>query len=315
MFKIAGFSSLCAVTLWALTTGSAHAASAESAKCQAIRLSDVGWTDNQAVNGFANVILSGLGYKPTITILAMPVILEGLKNNDLDIHLDFWTPGADSLTDPYLNEGSVEKVQTYLTGAQYTLAVPTYLWNDGLKSFADIAKFKDRLQGKIYGIEAGNDGNETILKMIKSNKFDLGGFELVESSEQGMLSQLTHVEKDKQAIVFLGWSPHPMNTEHDFKYLTGGEEEFGAGSTAWLAARKGYTSECPNVASFLKNFGLTVDAMNVVMGYILNDNMTGDDAASRWLKDNPDVLDKWLAGVTTFEGEPGLQQVKSKLKN
>lgn len=313
MFKSASSISFSAVMLCVLGVGWAQAASGEPAKCQNIRLSDVGWTDNQAVNGFAGVILSSLGYKPGVTIVSMPVILEGLKNNDLDVHMDFWTPGADSLTDPYLKEGSVEKVQTYLTGAQYTLAAPTYLWNDGLKSFADIAKFKDRLGGKIYGIEAGNDGNETILKMIKENMFGLGDFKLVESSEQGMLSQVSHVEKSKEAIVFLGWSPHPMNTEHDFKYLSGGEELFGAGSTGWIAARKGYTAECPNVARFLKNFTLSIDAMNVVMGYIINDSMTGDDAALKWLRNNPEALNIWLADVNTFDGGPGLQQVTSKL--
>ena len=35
----------------------------------------------------------------------------------------------------------------------------TTLYDDGLKDFADIAKFKDQLDGKIYGIEPGNDGN------------------------------------------------------------------------------------------------------------------------------------------------------------
>ena len=63
-----------------------------------------------------------------------------------------------------------------LEGAKYTLAVPTYLYNEGLKSFADIAKFKDKLGGKIYGIEPGNDGNRLILDMIKDNKFGLKGF-------------------------------------------------------------------------------------------------------------------------------------------
>ena len=77
-----------------------------------------------------------------------------------------------------------------LDGAKYTLAVPTYTFDKGLKSFADIAKFKDGLNGKIYGIEPGNDGNRLILDMIKNDKFGLKGFELVESSEQGMLAQV-----------------------------------------------------------------------------------------------------------------------------
>lgn len=295
-------------------TTHADAGGKDPANCQVVRMSDVGWTDNQAVNGFAEGILSQLGYKPEISILAMPVLLESLKNKDLDVHLDFWTPGADSLTEPYLKDNSIEKVQVNLTGAQYTLAVPTYLWDEGLKTFSDIARFKDQLNKKIYGIEPGNDGNALILKMIKDNMFNLGDFELVESSEQGMLSQLTRMERNNEPIVFLGWSPHPMNEQHDFKYLPGGEELFGAGSSGWTAARAGFTKECPNVGRFITNLTLDIDMMNRVMGYILNDGMTGKDAAMKWLKANPAILDKWLAGVTTFDGKPAVESVRKMLE-
>ncbi len=36
-------------------------------------------------------------------------------------------------------------------------------------------------------------------------------------------------------------------------------------------------------------------------------------AAAAWLKQNPQQLDKWLAGVTTFDGKPGLPAVKTYL--
>jgi glycine betaine/proline transport system substrate-binding protein len=34
------------------------------------------------------------------------------------------------------------------------------------RALQDIAKFKDDLDGKIYGIEPGNDGNRLIIDMI-----------------------------------------------------------------------------------------------------------------------------------------------------
>ena len=40
------------------------------------------------------------------------------------------------------------------------------------------------------GIEPGNDGNLIIQGMIDDDAFGLSGFEVVESSEQGMLSQV-----------------------------------------------------------------------------------------------------------------------------
>ena len=61
-----------------------------------------------------------------------------------------------------------------LSGAKYTLAVPDYEYNAGLKTFCDIAKNYDKLDGKIYGIEPGNDGNAMIKKMIDTNQYGLG---------------------------------------------------------------------------------------------------------------------------------------------
>lgn len=49
------------------------------------------------------------------------------------------------------------------------------------------------------------------------------------------------------------------------------------------------------------------------MGKILNDGENADDATEEWLKANPDVLEAWLEGVTTVDGEPGLPAVKKEL--
>jgi len=41
--------------------------------------------------------------------------------------------------------------------------------------------------------------------------------------------------------------------------------------------------------------------------------MKPDAAAKAWIKKNPQVLDTWLAGVTTVDGKPGLEAAKAKL--
>ena len=71
--------------------------------------------------------------------------------------------------------------------------------------------------------------------------------------------------------------------------------------------------ECPNVGQLLNNLKFTLAMENEIMGAILNDDEDPEDAASAWLKANPGVLDSWLDGVTTFEGEEGLPAVKAHL--
>jgi glycine betaine/proline transport system substrate-binding protein len=232
------------------------------------------------------------------------------------VFLGNWMPTMEADRKPFVDDKSVDVVGVNLEGAKYTLAVPAYTYEAGLKTFADIAKFKTQLAGKVYGIEPGNDGNRLILDMIKDNKFDVKGFELVESSEQGMLAQVERATRRKEPILFLGWEPHPMNTKYQIKYLAGGDDIFGpdlGGATIYTNTRAGYSAECPNVGQLLKNLKFTLQMENEIMGAILFDKQEADKAAGDWLKKNPAVLDGWLKDVTTLDGKPGLAAVKTAL--
>jgi glycine betaine/proline transport system substrate-binding protein len=239
-----------------------------------------------------------------------------MKNGDIDVFLGNWMPTMAGDVQPYLDDGSVESTGANLEGAKYTLAVPSYLADQGLKDFSDIAEFRDQLGGEIYGIEPGNDGNRLILEMIENDAFGLAGFELVESSEQGMLAQVARAERSEDPIVFLGWEPHPMNANFQLTYLSGGDDWFGAdfgGATVYTNVRAGLMESCPNLGKLLGNLVFSLPMENEIMGGILNDGEDPNAAASAWLKEHPDVLDGWLEGVTTFDGDPGLPAVKEHL--
>lgn len=292
------------------------AAAGDADTCKKVRFSDVGWTDITATTATATVLLEALGYEPEVQVLSVPVTYSSLKNKDIDVFLGNWMPTMENDIKPYREDGSVETLGVNLEGAKYTLAVPKYTYEAGLKDFADIAKFKDKLGNKIYGIEPGNDGNRLILDMISGDKFGLKGFELVESSEQGMLSQVVKSVPKNADIVFLGWEPHPMNANVEMAYLTGGDDVFGpnfGGATVHTNVRKGYVGECPNVGKLVSNLKFTLKMENEIMGGILNDSKEAKAAATEWLKANPDAATPWLEGVTTFDGGDAAAAVKAKL--
>jgi glycine betaine/proline transport system substrate-binding protein len=314
-FKILATMALGAAVLVAPFDRPAHAA--EPVSCKAVRFADVGWTDITATTAITSYLLEALGYTPKTQVLSVPVTYKSMQTKDIDIFLGNWMPTMEADLKPYREDKSVDVLGVNLEGAKYTLAVPAYLYDSGLKSFADIAKFKDKLNNKIYGIEPGNDGNRLILDMIKADKFGLKGFDVVESSEQGMLAQVERASKRKEAIVFLGWEPHPMNTKYPLKYLEGGDDVFGpnyGGATVYTNTRAGYVTECPNVGALIKNLKFSLEAENVVMGYILFDGMDPAKAAEKWLKANPTVWTPWLNGVTTIDGKSAVDAVKKALK-
>lgn len=303
-----------AVSAFAL--GAVPAFAAEPESCTAVRFSDVGWTDITATTATTAVILKGLGYEPTITVLSVPVTYQSLKNKDIDVFLGNWMPAQEKDVKPYLDEKTVDSIGVNLEGAKYTLATNAKGAELGIKDFSDIAKHKDALDGKIYGIEPGNDGNRLVMTLIEKNEMGMGGLEVVESSEQGMLAQVARAEKDGKPVVFLGWAPHPMNSNFELTYLTGGDSTFGpnfGGATVYTNTRAGYVAECPNVGKLLTNLKFSLPMENEIMGKILNDGEDPEKAATTWLKANGAAIEPWLAGVTTKDGKEGLPAVKTAL--
>jgi len=285
-------------------------------QCDTVRFSDVGWTDITATTAVASVVLDSIGYKTKTQVLSVPVTYKSLENKDIDVFLGNWMPTMEADIAPYRERGTVETLVTNLEGAKYTLAVPKYVYDAGVKTFADIAKHADKFDSEIYGIEPGNDGNRLILDMINKDAFSLSGFDVVESSEQGMLAQVARAAKRNEMVVFLGWEPHPMNANFSLTYLTGGDDYFGpdlGGATVYTNTSAGYVDKCPNVGQFLKNLKFTLQMENEIMGDILNENMDQKEAAMKALKADSSSHSEWLSGVETIDGKNGLAAVRAAL--
>ncbi len=284
------------------------------ADCDTVIFSDVGWTDITATTAATSVLLDALGYDTDIKILSVPVTYISLAEGDVDVFLGNWMPTMEADIAPYRDAGTVDTVRANLEGAKYTLAVNKAAADMGIVDFADLAANADALEGKIFGIEPGNDGNRLIMDMIADNAFGLEDFEVVESSEQGMLAQVDRASGRDEPIVFLGWEPHPMNANFEMSYLTGGDDWFGpnlGGATVYTNTTADFTESCPNVGALLTNLEFSLAMENEIMGAILNDGEDPADAATAWLSANPDAFMAWLDGVTTKDGGDAVTAVKA----
>jgi glycine betaine/proline transport system substrate-binding protein len=292
------------------------AASPALAECDVVTFSDVGWTDITATTAATAVVLDALGYETDIKVLSVPVTYISLAEGDVDVFLGNWMPTMEADIAPYREAGTVDIVRTNLEGAKYTLAVNKAAMDLGINDFADIAAHADALDGEIYGIEPGNDGNRLIQDMIDSDAFGLSGFEVVESSEQGMLAQVDRNSSRDEPIVFLGWEPHPMNANFDMGYLSGGDDYFGpnfGGAVVDTNTRAGYVAECPNVGKLLTNLEFSLSMENEIMAAILDDGEDADVAATAWLAQNADAYTAWLDGVTTLDGGDAVAAVAAAI--
>ena len=128
-----------------------------------------------------------------------------------------------------------------------------------------------------------------------------------------MISQAERAIRNKDWIVFLGWTPHPVMGAMDITYLTGmGDSGFGP-AKVFTNVRAGFPDRLPERGKFVNNLVFSLPMENQIMGDILNNNMEAKDAAMKWLKANPDAVKPWLEGVTTFDGGDATAAVQKKL--
>jgi len=283
-----------------------------------ITVASVSWTGVTIKSELAVSVLESLGYKAENKVFSVPITYTALASGDADVFFGNWMPSMANIADKFFKTGKVIQYVANMPGAKYTLATPTFCAKAGLKDFSDIAKFGDKLDWKIHGIEAGNDGNMIIQDMIDKNMFGLGKFKLVASSEVAMLSQAQAYAKNDKWIVFLGWAPHSMNERIDMTYLTGSTDQTFGGNdgtaTVYTNIRKGLEKDNPNVAKLFKNMTFPVSMMNQIMTSVHKDKkLKFDEAGLKWLKTNPAMYEKWLNGVTTVDDKPGAAAFKAYL--
>ncbi|WP_257818838.1 choline ABC transporter substrate-binding protein [Burkholderia glumae] len=288
----------------------------DAAACRAVRFADIGWTDITSTTALASVLFEALGYRPSTTIASVPISFAGLKSGQIDVSLGYWWPVQQKQIQPFLDAKSITVLQPpNLSGAKTTLAVPDYAYQAGLKRFNDIAGHRAELGGRIYGIEAGSSANATIQKMIDTNQYGLAGFKLVESSEAGMLVTVARAVREKQWVVFLGWEPHPMNIQLPMHYLAGGDASFGPNygeARVYTLTANGFAERCPNAGRLVSNLRFTTDMENQLMLAVMNRTRPAE-AAKDYIRKHPQLLDGWLAGVTSYDGRDGLATVKAAL--
>lgn len=307
------------MTRLTLTSGliiclAAPLAAAEPDSCATVRLAEPGWNDLALTTGTAAVVLESLGYSVKSDLLGIEVIYQSLKENELDAFLGYWDPAMQTYAAPYETDGSVERVRVNLDEAKYTFAVPSYVAEAGVKDFKDLARFADEFGKELHGIEPGS--NQLMFDVIADPVFSLDGWSVVESSETAMLLEVQRKVDRKEFVVFQAWAPHPMNNAFDLVYLTGGDAQYGpdfGAATVSTQVRKGYLLECPNVGRFLQNLAFDIDFENEGMGYLINDGIDPREAGLKTLQARPEVLDAWLEGVTTRDGQPAGPAAKAAL--
>ena len=269
---------------------------------QEVNFGYVEWPEAVMKTHVVSDVLEAMGFETTMQSLSVPLVLKGVSTGDLDVFLETWLPSMNSMVEPYLEDGSLTMSAHNLDGTLYRAAVPTYVYDAGVTSIADLAPNAEQFSREYYGIEPGNDGNEIMRKAIEADTYGLSDWTLVESSEQGMLQMVGRATERGDWIVFSGWKPHWMNTAFDISYLDDPEDIWGGEGYVATVANTQYLEENPNLAQFFRQFTVTSEIQSGWIEEYGHQGRDPEEVADEWIRANLATVKGWAEGVETADG-------------
>lgn len=273
------------------------------------------WPGITVKTAIAEQLLNPLGYETSIQEIGLQVIYQGIESGDIDAFLGAWLPAQREMFNPRKESGVLIDVANNVDGAKMTLAVPEYLYESGIQSFADLDEHRDQFNGQIHGFGAGSAASEILHDAIDNDIWGLGDWRLVDTSEVGMLSAARDAISREEAIVWVGWTPHWMNLELPMRYLDDPENLFGENngeSDVLTLLRSDYANAHPNVVTFFEQFTFTAEEQSWMIQAFGQEEQDLADVAEQWVTDHPERIEAMLDDVTTTDGDPAWPVIEER---
>ena len=280
-------------------------------ECGDLRIAINPWTgyvSNAHVIGY--VAQTKLGCNVTYPEVKEEVGWQGMASGSIDTIVENW--GHNDLIKKYIDEqGTVQDAG--LTGNDGIIGwyVPPWMaekypditnW-ENLNKYADLFKTSESGgQGQLLdGDPSYVTNDEALVKNLDLNyKVVVGG------SEAGLIQSFRSAEKNKTPLLAYFYEPQWFFSEMKLvrvelpPYTDGCDADAAKVACDYppyklnkLIATSFAESGSPAV-DLIKNFNWTNDDQNLVSTWIARDNMTPDDAAKKWVEENPDKVDAWL---------------------
>lgn len=233
------------------------------------------------------LVLEEAGYDTELKLADVGVAWQSVAAGSSDLLTDAWLPDTHKqYIDKYEND--VVYVKKNLEGGtRCGLVVPAYVTID---SIDELNSEKEKFDGKIIGIEPGAGIMISSEEAIAEYGLD---YELMTGSEVSMITTLMDAIDSEEWVVVTGWSPHWKFQRWDLKYLDDPKGVYGDKGDIVTIARTGLDEDAPEAYAILEKFEWTPADMEAVM-YDMEQGMTEEEAAAKWIENNRDQVDMWL---------------------
>lgn len=259
-----------------------------------LTLGYLGWDENVANSNLTKVLLEEeLGYENVELKLADGVgaVYRDLIEGETDAFLDAWMPNHEQFVEGGRGRIEVSKEPWYVDPTRYGIAVPDYMQD--VRSISDLDSSGTDM---ITGIEPG----AVLMKKIETDvvpRYHLRS-SLVEATTPAMLAELGQAYSMEEPFVFLAWSPHWMNQEYEFRYLSDPKNAMGsvdAPQTIHSVTREGLAEREPAAYALINAMRLDEDQVGS-LELAINEAEDPEAGVRRWLevRENRELVRPWI---------------------
>jgi glycine betaine/proline transport system substrate-binding protein len=268
----------------------------------------VGYTADAAVVKY--VLEKQMGYKVTLKDLKEDVSWQGFDSGEVDVILENW--GHPDLEKIYIEQKKVA-VDAGQTGNIGVIGwyVPKWMADEhpdivdfkNLNKYANLFKTSESgAKGQFLGTDPSYvQYDEALVKNLKLDfKVNFTG------SENATIQAIKQAVSQKKPLIFYWWDPHWLNSQVALTRIKLPPYASGCDADKEKVAcdypetplnkivRADFDKNGGDAAKLIRNFKWTNEDQNKVADMITNQNMTPEQAAEKWAKENEAKWKAWL---------------------
>ncbi len=268
------------------------AGGASSAAEKAITIGVNNWAENIAVANLWKLLLEGKGRQVKLQNADKAMLYGGVAKGQIDLTFEVWLPHLDEPAFSKVRD-NVELIGPWFLEASMGLAVPDYVTVDSIDQLnARKTEFTGGGTPTVYGIEAGS----SLMGATDKAKVQYGlEFNVLASSESGMLITLERAIQRKQPIVVTLWKPHWVWSRYKLRYLKDPKGLYGKTDAIHAISSKTFRGEHAEVDRWLRNFRMDDASLGSLMAEIIAQGQSTPAKGTRaWIDANRTTVDAWL---------------------
>ncbi|RYG73178.1 ABC transporter substrate-binding protein [Lentibacillus lipolyticus] len=281
-----------------------------------IIFADESWASLRFHNEIAGTIIEkGYGYETEQRKGSAAAILTGLREGDIDVHMELWKQNNKEAYTEGIESGDYVKLSVNFDDNYQGLYVPTYVVEGDpergiepmapdLKYIPDLADYKDLFQdpedkekGRIIGAIPGWEVSELTFETLKVYGLDEQYNYFRPGSEAAINASLADAYKNGEPWVGYNYEPNWIMGKYDMTPLLEKKDtplSALATQDVEIVSHKSLPERAPKVAEFLKNYQTSSKIANEALNYMQNEDASAHEAAMKFLKEKEALWTEWV---------------------